>query len=363
MIKYPTFKNNRQKNGFSLIELMIALLLTSVVIGSVFSTFFTAKQTDRLAQSLARLQESGRFSLNYLATEVRMAGYLGCSTATGTEFNVNAAKPPVGGVIDNEVIGYDATTSNWWQTTQYAVGGNLKLRSPKLGTDILNIKIATSIDSALTGNITQNNNNITTSGDISDFISKDDLVLISDCVNADLFAATNVTVSGVTTVVTHGVATTGNTSASLAHSYDEDTVLYQFDSISYFVADTGRDNAHGDPIYALYQANENFDDDTFNSQEIVEGVENMQILYGEKSANGDMNFAKASDIGIWADVTTIKIALMLTSNNSVRQSVDNNSYSLLDVNITGVSGSSINVHQNDKRLRQIFSSSIVLRNR
>jgi len=342
---------------------MIALVLTSLIIGSVFSTFFTAKETDRFAQSLARLQESGRFSLNYLATEVRMAGYLGCATATGNSFNVIAAKPPIGGVIDNEIIGYDATTSNWWQATQYAVNGSLKLRSPKVGTDILNIKIATSIDSVIAGNITQNNNNITTSGDISELIRKDDFMLISDCVNADLFSATNVAVSGGATVVTHGVSATGNTSASLTHSYGADAVLYQFDSISYFVADSGRDNDRGDPIYALYQANENFYNDTFNSQEIVEGVENMQILYGEQSANGDMNFAKASDVGTWADVTTIKIALMLTSNSSVRQSVDNNSYSLLDVNITGESGSGINVHHNDKRLRQLFSSSIVLRNR
>ena len=366
MTKKHQYQNSMLQQGFSLIELMIALTLSTVVIGSVFSAFFNAKQTERLAHSLSRLQESGRFSLDYLAREIRMTGYLGCATAAGVNLNINAVNAPAGGLLGNELIGYEAPATSWWSTTQYDISGTLEIRTPKLGSDIINIKRATRIDGTLTGNLTQNNANITTSGDVTEYVQNNDLVLISDCVNADLFAATNVTITSGETLIVHAVGTDGNTVPQLANIYDDQASLYQFSSISYFVSDTGRDNSRGEPIYALYQANETFDAAEFNSQEIVEGVESMQILYGERSTNGNIDFVKASDVGTWADVTTIKIALMLTSNDSVRQSYDTNSYELLDVtsaNTNAGSTASVNTHSEDKRLRQIFTSSTVLRNR
>jgi len=362
-----TASKTQYQHGFSLIELMIALVLSTVLIGGVFTTFFNAKQTDRFAQSLSRLQESGRFSLDYLAREIRMTGYLGCASATGVNLNINAVNAPVGGLLQNELMGYETPAAGWWEPTQYNRGDDLKIRKPKLGSDVINIKRASIINATLIGNLTQNNVNIATSGNISSFVRDNDLVLISDCINADLFAATNVAVTGGGTLIVHAQAKNGNTTPQLANIYNANATLYNFSSVSYFVADTTRNNSRGEPIHALYQATETFDGTSFISQEIIEGVENMQILYGVRSANDDITFVNASNVGTvgtWADVTTVKIALMLTSNDSVRQSNDNTSYSLLDIDITAAaSNPGLTQHDTDQRLRQIFTSSTMIRNR
>ena len=64
--------------GFTLIEIMIALLIGAFLIGGVLQIFIGSKQTYRMQQSLSRLQENGRFAMDFLAQDIRMAGYWGC---------------------------------------------------------------------------------------------------------------------------------------------------------------------------------------------------------------------------------------------------------------------------------------------
>jgi type IV pilus assembly protein PilW len=73
--------------GYTLIELMIAMTLGLFVIGSVIEIFINSKQTYRLQENQATLQENARFAINYLANDIRLAGNWGClvsPTATGT---------------------------------------------------------------------------------------------------------------------------------------------------------------------------------------------------------------------------------------------------------------------------------------
>ncbi|MND77596.1 hypothetical protein D3C80_692810 [compost metagenome] len=67
-----------RSQGFSLIEMMVALALGLVVILGVTQTFIAAKQTYLAQNAAARLQEDARFALSKIIQEVRMVGMFGC---------------------------------------------------------------------------------------------------------------------------------------------------------------------------------------------------------------------------------------------------------------------------------------------
>jgi type IV pilus assembly protein PilW len=64
--------------GFSLIEIMIALLIGAFLLGGILQIFIGSKQTYKMQENLSRLQENGRLALNYLSSDIRLAGYWGC---------------------------------------------------------------------------------------------------------------------------------------------------------------------------------------------------------------------------------------------------------------------------------------------
>lgn len=64
-----------RQSGFSLIELMIAMTLSLMLLGAVIQVFLSSKLTSELSDDISRIQENGRFSLEFLSRDIRMAGY------------------------------------------------------------------------------------------------------------------------------------------------------------------------------------------------------------------------------------------------------------------------------------------------
>jgi type IV pilus assembly protein PilW len=88
---------NKQK-GLTLIEIMISLLLGVFLLGGVIGIFINTKQTYRVQDALSRLQENGRYAIEFIARDIRMTDYRACATGTLTSpdvpieaFNNNAA--------------------------------------------------------------------------------------------------------------------------------------------------------------------------------------------------------------------------------------------------------------------------------
>lgn len=77
--------------GFSLVELMISLLLGSFLMLAVFSVLVGAKQSYRIQDELNRTQENARFAAEFIARDMRMAGYRGCRSALPVSLMVNNA--------------------------------------------------------------------------------------------------------------------------------------------------------------------------------------------------------------------------------------------------------------------------------
>ena len=87
---------------------------------------------------------------------------------------------------------------------------------------------------------------------------------------------------------------------------------------------------------------------------IAEGVENMQILYGEDSDNDKIanRYINASNIAA-NPIVSVRIALLVSTNENIG-TVDNNTYALLNTPILGPI--------KDNLLRRVFIRTIILRN-
>lgn len=68
---------SRRCSGFSLVELLVALAITLAVLAGVGRIVIATGHSYRLQDSLAHLQENGRYVLETLATELRRTGYRG----------------------------------------------------------------------------------------------------------------------------------------------------------------------------------------------------------------------------------------------------------------------------------------------
>jgi prepilin-type N-terminal cleavage/methylation domain-containing protein len=67
-------------SGMTLIELMVALAIGAFLMIGAVTVFMQSRTTFRLNDSLARLQENGRFALDVLEPDIRMAHYFGLTT-------------------------------------------------------------------------------------------------------------------------------------------------------------------------------------------------------------------------------------------------------------------------------------------
>ncbi len=101
------------ERGFTLVELMVAMVIGLILLGGVYTVFFSSVTTYRQTAGLSRLQENGRFALELLGQELRNAGYPRFSV-DGTPFadvGVAITGNDGGGTVSDDVtIQYLTTT-------------------------------------------------------------------------------------------------------------------------------------------------------------------------------------------------------------------------------------------------------------
>mgnify|MGYP001940377819 FL=1 len=64
--------------GLSLVELMVALVISLVLMLGVVQVFIASQTASRLSEGASRVQENARFALDFLERDIRMAGHMGC---------------------------------------------------------------------------------------------------------------------------------------------------------------------------------------------------------------------------------------------------------------------------------------------
>lgn len=94
-----------RQSGFSLVELMIALLLGTLVVAAAGGIFLANRQTFRSTDNLGRVQEGMRTAFELMARDIREAAGNPCSNAV-----------PLANVINTP-------TSRWWTNLENWGGG------------------------------------------------------------------------------------------------------------------------------------------------------------------------------------------------------------------------------------------------
>lgn len=346
--------------GFSLVELMIALVISVATVGGLFSIYLNTSQSQSFTEANSRIQESGRFAIQYLSRDVRMIGYRGCVSNTTPTINVIAKNIPGGyDPFEVELQGYNIT-SDWSDDSIFTNATEIKTKI-RTGTNAISINRMASLGAQLAEKQSDESANIKIEESSNLDIGKNDIIYISDCINADIFEVTNKpNINGGKMTITHASGT--NTSNNLSKAYQANATIAKYQSRFYFIGDTKRVNKSNQPIYALYQADINYSNSpaTFNVNELIEGVENMQILYGEVLANNNIKYVDVDNVTDMNNISSIQLGLLITSQDEVRQTVDNQSYFLAQKEIS-TSGTA--PHGADERLRHSFNSTIQIRNR
>jgi len=199
---------SRPAAGFTLIELMIALMLGMIITGAALTVFVTNRQTYRSTESLDRIQENARTAFELMARDLREGAGNTCG------------KLPVSNVLNNPAAnwytdwttgmqGYDNATA----TPGLAFGTGATSRMN--GTDAIDLRSATGGDVSIVPDFSATPN--IKVRDASGF-SVGDIVEVCDPSHASVFQVTGIQ-SG--NFIVHATGTTpvpGN-SAGLAYTY------------------------------------------------------------------------------------------------------------------------------------------------
>ena len=359
---------NSSQRGLSLVELMIAMLLGLFLIGGLLQIFISSRQTYRMQEGLSRLQENGRFAIDFISRDIRMAGFLGCNSQAAITNKLNMPTPPTDFIYDfNTVIeGFEAISATAWTPAI-----NAAITSPLGGSDVITIRRADAQGFAVTAYtnadltldtstststikpiLTASNANLTASSDnlkTAGFLNSSGgnncaIAVISGCVVGDV--ATVFQVSAITgSVLAHGtgVCSPGNDASSNWSPTYVGGQVFPINTISYYI----RTNSIGQP--SLY-----YRIGSGSAQEIVEGIENMQILYGvDTDVDGAANYYVTADVvPDWTQVVSVRISLLAAT-------IDNN---LTDQPLP-YTWNGATITPTDRKIRRVFNTTLAVRNR
>ncbi len=349
MIKTLHTNKYTKQAGVTLIELMVAMAISSVIILGISNIYLSTKRSYVIHDEFARIQENGRYALDALTTDIRNAGYFGCSSGQPLRDDGSAViKNGLNGVADvtfnlqTAVFGFEAVGTDIGSTTiipnpivesnnaaDWVTAPNLTTESTDAIGNFLSVAYNPVVPAAVTAraipgsdiiilrtapplgvNVAQDNSSAqiflddTTGGFVANAciqnsgssyntagisgICEGDILLISDCSKSRIFKAENITPVG------GGPGACGKTLPcfNLTHNAGPDSgdnkapPTWKDDDIygpegevikivtkTFFVGINTVDGSVTEPtLYVRNNGNPPLP--------LVEGVENMQILYG-----------------------------------------------------------------------------------
>lgn len=363
--------------GVSLIEMMIALAIGAFLILGLARVFSASRTAYQLSEGVSRVQENGRFAIDFIQRDLRMVGHMGCVNDQSHLQNVDALRNlvPAGGSGVNFPFGIQAYEATKTDATTMNLGTAANTWSPGLpaevtalgplpGSDILQLRFLISEGAPVSS--------ITVSGTSStinippgrwaalqrDGVAVPEMLGLADCSFVDLFlpSATNATA---------GTVTVNAVLDRYTPQPAGQTMLYRLESVVYYVA-AGTSGAR-----SLWRARANTDGTYAAGEELVEGIESLQLQLGLDRNSGTMpadspsgyvdsfvapSTISANDEPVWRSVGAVRIGVLASSPNraAAEQAVDGRS--VLGVTFTPADA-------NDNLYRFGYESTVALRNR
>jgi len=269
-------KEMKRSKGFTLVELLVGLVVSTAVLGTIAGVFVPSMSTYRGNQAVASLQENQRYLIGAVSSAVDQAGFIGCDSREPANV-VNATTLP----------GATANTATWlrdFTAPVRVIPAGTSAAAYIGGTFILTLH-----DSAA--------ETVTFRGDLlSELDGK--VITINDCRNTAVFEIG----AGVVN------AATGTTPTTTTFSYS--------------AANTNNCTGGGTTRVLLGSSNP---DNTFVSTRLVAGVDNMRIRYGIRKSSGGIEYRTAPNFSgnqnidgsglpeTYADVVAIEATFLLNS--------------------------------------------------
>lgn len=372
--------------GFTLLELLIALTISLLITAAVGYVYIGSLQAYRTQDALSRLQEGARYAFEILSKEVRMAGLSGCGSQTSA--NVLANPGWYGNLYSLPLLGYEGGVSTFPADITGALANRDALTILRADTSrdyivVNHNPVAAQMD------IDINGDGVSDSSDKTD-LEAGEVLVACDSTHSAVFQMTGPTTAAPNNAVHNtGVAgvSPGNCSKKLGnpvpspcdsstpasagtdYTFGPGSRLYRVKGITYFI----RNNPAGEP--ALYQQRLVVTGTSAGTtaEELVEGVEDMQITYGVDTDPSDdgtpavlntkvylradqINNTNvpgwANDNERWGRVVSVRISLLMrTTQNGVVPSAQ--TYTFNGVTVTPA----------DRRLRKVFTHVVKVRNR
>ena len=234
----------------------------------------------------------------------------------------------------------------------------------QMGSDVIVINRGSDLGTTLTGNLTPSNANIkvfdTTA--LAQEVKDGDILMVSDCKSADIFRVSNISGgSGIKTIVHSG---TNNISPpKLTHDYWGDARLMKLVTRVYYV---GASATPGETSLFRKALGVGGDLDT---EELVEGVEALKILYGIDTAAAGTpavgtpaQYMQPKDVTDWTKVVSVRLGMVVRTPGVVDTALDTKIYDVLDDTGTGTGTLDNFDPPDDNRRRRVFNTTIRLRN-
>ncbi|TSE34686.1 Type IV Pilus-assembly protein W [Tepidimonas charontis] len=295
---------------------MVALTIGLVVSGAVFSLFIANKETYRITENLARMQDDARVAFELLGRSVRATEGIVCG------------RVPVYNVLNN-------STTQWWSNwagsrirgysgsdaAPRAFGTNPTDRVN--GTDALYVLGAAQQEPAIViGHNPSGSPPILTTNS-SHRLQVGDVVAICDGMQATLFQINGVPTA---TTITHAAGggppgnctdrlneSCGGTSGGPPKQFPAGAQITRLDAELWYI---GHNNRNGRSLYRLRMNQGNV-----IAEEMLPGIHNMQLSYltsdGANPPNLDNQFRPAAAITDWNRVVGVRVALTLQSAERV----------------------------------------------
>ncbi|MGJ7902848.1 PilW family protein [Lysobacter sp. 1R34A] len=404
--------SRRPQLGLSLIELMVALLLSGLLMLGLVEIFSASRASYQMAQGLARAQESSRFAIDALQRDARMSGHFGCVSDQAHFYAGNGmfgelflgnrnnySDVPTDRLalrFDYSVRGYEArntgpadtlnlsgkpvkgTAGDWVPAVENEFFGALK-PEPIRGSDILVLRFLSPESAEVTGFTTGNPATIRVNpaqwGVLTRGVDNPGLFGIADCRSVVMFQANAIADVGgakVVTVRTAGVNRIGFDGSDTFASGQ--ARIYRAETLVYYVGLKPRPGGVEEPT--LYRARFNAAPGTAavtliggTAEEVVESVENMQLLFAQdmvtdpaQPPTGVIDGIRTAatllptndSTGGWQRVGGMQVGLLIRSTDAASAQQRTNAPRSLGTLLT---------LPNDQRYRSVYETSIALRNR
>ena len=352
------WSRRRVQHGLSLVELMVALTIGLFLTAGIIQLFIGTSQTYRFNESMSRLQENGRFALEILARDLRMAGFSGCAPNLPVANVLNGPNDwwksfhinPVRGYAGNENFPGRADCAN-------AASCNAGDRIP--GTDAIVLLKGGDVLYRLA----EGHNPTSAQFKLQTLhrLTKGSIVMVCDHRQASIMQLTNVNTSNKTIVHNTGTGTPGNCTKGLglpvkctpngtSYTYNEDSILVDYAPVAYYIGASQQDSAQRS-LYRLDLAVDGSSTSaTMRSQELIEQVYDMRVSYGEDTSNdrqADQYVASPTT----GRVVSLRFELLLYSAR------DNLTDSPMSLDYAGTT-----FNAPDRRFYQVYATTVGLRN-